>query len=54
MSDNWHIEQLPSDHLFGLADHAQTQIEMWTTRRDRAIGELAGRGEVLLEYPTEN
>lgn len=53
MSENWHCEHLPSDHLWGIADHAQTQIEMWTNRRDRAIGQLADRGEVLIEYPTQ-
>lgn len=53
MSENWRCEHLPSEHLWSLADHAQSQIEMWTMRRDRAIGQLADRGEVLIEYPTQ-
>ena len=54
MSEQWHCESLPSDHLWGLVEHAQSQIEMWTRRQEIALGHLATRGEALQEYPTSN
>jgi len=54
MSEQWHPERLDDDHLWGLIEHAQSQIEMWTRRQEIAMGHLATRGVVLQEYPTSN
>lgn len=53
MSEQWHCENLPSDHLWGIVEHAQSQIDMWLRRQRMALGQLAVRGEIGESYPDE-
>lgn len=46
MSENWRCDNWPSDHLFGVIDYAQSQIEMWRNRQKIAMAELVLRGEI--------
>jgi len=51
-SEHWNCDSLPSENLWGVIRHAESQIAEWSRRRDIAIGHLAMRGEVIAEYPT--
>lgn len=53
MSEHINYKDLPSDHLWGVIDHAQAQIELWTRRQQIALGHLVCRGEIGESYPDD-
>jgi len=46
MTERWHPEGLPSDHLISIIEHAENMIDEWTRRRDKALAELTLRHEI--------
>ena len=43
MTERWNCKDFDDEHLLAIADHAQSQIELWQKRLDIALGHLARR-----------